>query len=338
MGYIEESYLDKISIKGGITKKHDKLWNCQCPYCGDSKTNKRKQRGFFHYADDGELIYSCRNCGVSVHISKFLEVFHPTEYLSYKLDKLKKPAKLKPTQQKVKIAPTFTYINTLPKKSSILINELPSNHEARKYLLGRMINRLDLFEYAENFARYVDEATGGNPIYANVPKDKRIIIPIKSPTGELWGFQGRALGNSPLRYVTIKVSENFCKIFGLDRYDSNKGGFLLEGPFDASFLPNSLSMCGSSLDKNALSYINTQKTIIVYDNEPRNKEIVQKMYDAVDMGFKVYVPPAYENTKTKDVNELYKSGVSLMNIARKFIDNSYSGLSAKIKLQSWKRV
>lgn len=347
MSTLDEQYIDRISAQLGIVKKQDGVWNLRCPDCGDSKTNKRKMRGYFHYGrirgkQTDDIIYSCRNCGASYRLDGFIKKFCSQHYNQYRLDKLARKNVYKIVQKPAKKAsPDFKYINTKITECYSNVADLPDTHEAKKYLIGRMIPDISDFGYTTNFSRYVDEQTNCAEEYKNVPKDERIIIPIKNPDGQLIGFQGRALGDSDLRYVTIKTDpDNFCKIYGLDKFDKNRAGFLLEGAFDSSFFPNSLSMCGSSLDPLAIEfgYIIPRNLIVVYDNEPRNKEIVEKMLDMASKGFRVYVPTKSLSTKDKDVNLRILSGESVKSIAEGFIENSYKGTRAELMIRNWSKI
>ena len=47
--------------------------------------------------------------------------------------------------------------------------------------------------------------------------EKRLIIPFYDKEKNLVAFQGRALDDSKIRYITIKLEENLPKIFGIDR-------------------------------------------------------------------------------------------------------------------------
>lgn len=343
---VDEKFLDLIS--GNLDRFHKKsptLYNSRCYVCGDSATNSRLTRAYYFVGRDNDnIICSCHNCGLNIPFGLYLKDYFPEYYTQYKLESMQKTAKLTFKSKKIeskKTPPNTNYINILPRKSSIKISELPPSHIARKYLEDRKIVDLDRFYYAENFQQYVEEQTGGNEQYSRVPKDARIILPIKSPSNDIWGFQGRSLDKNPkLRYITIKDSEQFCKVFGLESFDKNKAGFVVEGPFDSTFIPNCVSMCGSSLDPTAIEngYIIPKNTIIVYDNEKRNKEIVDKMAKMLDAGFRVYVPPSGLSTTQKDINEMVISGYSADEIVRMFIKNSYTGIAGKLVLNQWKKV
>ena len=65
------------------------------------------------------------------------------------------------------------------------------------------------------------------------------------------------------------------KIFGLDTVNFKKKYYVIEGPIDSLFLPNAVAMAGA--DGNASGLEETHNAVFVFDNEPRNKEIVSRM-------------------------------------------------------------
>jgi len=70
------------------------------------------------------------------------------------------------------------------------------------------------------------------------------------------------------------LDEEHPKIFGLDKIKDDKPVYIVEGPFDATFLSNSVAMAGSDADVRTFGWNNY---IWVFDNEPRNKEIVNRI-------------------------------------------------------------
>jgi hypothetical protein len=89
-------------------------------------------------------------------------------------------------------------------------------------------------------------------------------------------------------------------------------------------------MCGSDVDIRSLGWSNY---IWVFDNEPRNRENINRVSRVIDDGDKVVLWP--QNIVEKDINDMFLSG---QNIKTLLESNTYSGLEAKLKLQSWKRI
>jgi hypothetical protein len=126
------------------------------------------------------------------------------------------------------------------------------------------------------------------------------------------------------------LSEDSPKIYGLDKIDETKPIFITEGPFDSTFVENSVAMCGSDLDVRTFGWSNY---IWVFDNEPRNREIVERNNKAIDRGDKVVIWPS--QIVEKDINDMVLSGHDIMPILQ---SNTYSGLQAKVKFNNWKKV
>ena len=69
------------------------------------------------------------------------------------------------------------------------------------------------------------------------------------------------------------LSDDAPKIYGYDEINHEKPIYIVEGPFDSTFLDNSIAMVGSDIDIRSYNWSNY---IWVFDNEPRNREIVEQ--------------------------------------------------------------
>ena len=173
----------------------------------------------------------------------------------------------------------------------------------------------------------------GKDLKAN---DPRIIIPFYDKDKNLIAIQGRALeADSKTRYMTIKLDEHHPKIYGLERFDKSKKSYILEGPFDSMFIPNSLAAAGSNL-KDLTRFVDINNTTFVYDNQPRNKEIVRVIGGILDNGYKVCIWPDF--VIEKDINDMILNGFNISEILHIIDNNSFNGLEGKFRLQSWKKV
>ena len=159
--------------------------------------------------------------------------------------------------------------------------------------------------------------------------EARIIIPLNDTDGNLIGFQGRSLSpNAKMRYITVMLDENAPKLYGLDHINKNETIYIVEGPLDSFFLENSVAMCGSDVDIRTLGW---SDYIWVYDNEPRSRQITDKISKSIDAGDSVVIWP--KTIKEKDLNDMVTSGVNVKNVIQ---SNVYQGLKAKLQLSSWK--
>ena len=209
------------------------------------------------------------------------------------------------------------------------ISDLNIFHEARKYLEQRGIKDLDYFYYCPKFKEWTNKQ---KQTFDTLRQDHpRIIIPFKDKQGNLFGYQGRSLArNAKLRYITIMLDEEQPKIFGLDRIDTNKSIYITEGPFDATFIKNSVAMAGSDIDIRTFGW---SDYIWVFDNEPRNREIVNKISKVIDRGDKVVIWP--NNIQQKDINDMSLGGHDVQKMVE---SNVYQKLEAKLKFNNWKKV
>ena len=124
-------------------------------------------------------------------------------------------------------------------------------------------------------------------------------------------------------------------LYGLDRLDKSKTVKIVEGPIDSLFLSN----CVASGDANltiAAKNIDSDKKLLIFDNEPRNKEIVKMMQDAIKIGHDVVIWP--DTIAGKDINEMVMNGLSPDEIESIISSNTFRGLEAQTKFVFWKKV
>jgi hypothetical protein len=125
------------------------------------------------------------------------------------------------------------------------------------------------------------------------------------------------------------LDEGQPKIFGQDRVNYDERLFVTEGPFDSMFIKNGLAMAGSDVSLSQFS----KDTVFVFDNEPRNREIVAKYEKIIKAGYSVVIYP--NGVVEKDLNDMSLAGRDVQNIVE---CNIYSGLEATLKLNNWKKV
>ena len=126
------------------------------------------------------------------------------------------------------------------------------------------------------------------------------------------------------------LDESRPKLYGLDDVNSSKSVYVVEGPIDSMFVNNCIAMAGSDV---RLPYKNV---VMIYDNEPRSREIVKKIEKSIDMGRKVVVWPS--KIQYKDINDMIMNGYSKADIDLILSENTHEGLSAKMALSVWKKV
>tara|TARA_B100001029_G_C15058445_1_gene456330 strand:- start:1682 stop:2467 length:786 start_codon:yes stop_codon:yes gene_type:complete len=219
------------------------------------------------------------------------------------------------------------------------ISELDDSHFAKKYLVNRAIppQFLSYLYYTEDFKSFVSKVTKRD--YDLAEKEQRIIIPFYDSEKKLIAFQGRAFTNTLLRYITIKIHDDSPKIFGLDRLDIEKPFYIVEGPFDSMFLPNCIAMAGSDVSlkdqTDITSAMNEGMGTMVFDNEPRNKEIISRMEKVIEQGWKLCFWP--ESVSSKDINDMILSNMTESKIIEIINKNTYQNLIAKTHLAQWRK-
>ena len=323
MDLIDSKYIGLVSVRLEKFKRvKADLYNCRCPICGDSQKNKTKTRGYL-YQIKNNTNYKCHNCGVSLSFNNFLKQIDPMLHKQYSMEKFKEGFTGKNfvvEEPKFEFSkPKFTKKLDLPKAA-----EVPA---AREYLEKRKLNP-EKFYYAENFKKWVNQQ---KHTFENINKDEsRIIIPMYDVDNNLIGFQGRSIESSYNKYITIMLVDDAPKVYGLEKIDPQKPVYIVEGPFDSTFIKNAIAMCGSDIDIRSFGW---SDYIWVFDNEPRNREIINRISKTIDRGDKVVIWPT--SIKQKDINDLVIAGYDPENMLE---SNTYSGLEAKVKFNEWKKV
>jgi len=323
MDLIDSKYINLVSARLDKFKRvKNNLYNFRCPVCGDSQKNKNKTRGYL-YQVKNNTNFKCHNCGASMSLNNFIKTLDGTLHKQYTMEKFKEGHTGKNfvvEEPKLEFKkPVFKKAINLPKASS--------NPISKQYLENRKINP-DKFYYADRFKSWTNTQ---KKTFDTIGRDEpRIVIPMYDETKNLIGFQGRALDKSPNKYITIMIQEEAAKAYGIEKIDKTSVVYITEGPFDSTFIRNSIAMCGADGDVHSWGISNP---VWVYDNEPRNKEIVQRINRTIDSGDSVIIWPS--NIGEKDINDMVLAGHNIMSMLE---SNTYSGLEAKIKFNNWKKI
>lgn len=339
--WLESKYISLLSNRlRNFKRKGPDQWNFSCPVCGDSRTNKHKARGYV-YPSKGKLVYHCHNCNVTMGTPKFLKYVDAVLYDEFirekvSVDPIDKP-KNEITEFVEKMLPP-KFVKEGPLKGLKKISSLPPEHAVKLYVQKRMIpsNYHYKLYVVKHFKKWVNTFMPGK--FESEDNDEpRLIIPFLDENKNLFGFQGRALlKKSQIRYITIITDKEKPKLFGLDTLDITKPIFVVEGPIDSMFLPNALASAGGDMITDLPKVADKDNITIVYDNEPRNKDIVRNIEKAVDNGYKVCLWPS--TTMQKDVNDMVLSGMSQQKIVDIINEHTYKGLEAKLEMASWKKI
>jgi len=322
MDHVDSKFIGLVSPKLQKFKRvKADLYNFRCPICGDSKKNKSKTRGYL-YAVKANTNFKCHNCGASMSLNNFLKQVDPAVHKQYVMEKFKEGhtgRNFVIDEPDIKFeAPKFKKKLKLPKASE--------NPKSSGYLTARKLNP-DNFYYAENFKKFVNSLK--HTFDDTKHDEERIIIPLYYEKN-LIGLQGRSINPNPVKYITVMLDDDAPKIYGLDNIRRDAPVYITEGPFDSTFIRNAIAMCGADAD---ISRWGISNPVWIYDNEPRNREITNRIAKTIDAGYSVVIWP--ESIDDKDINDMVMNGLDVQSVIE---SNTYSGLEAKLKFTTWKKI
>jgi hypothetical protein len=339
---VDNKYVRLISGRlRNFKQKKENLYNFSCPICGDSQKNKLKARGYT-YQKGNDLFYRCHNCSAGTNIAGLLKHVDTQLHSEYILERYKSG------QDNNSNTVTEVLQLSVPKFGKIekqkvfehaeWCDKLPEEHFCMQYLKHRKIDKLHYKRllFTQNYRQFIDTLIPNHG--KQILDDARLVIPFYDENNELIAVSGRALETSDktLRYVTIRTNENQNKlIYGMDRVDLSKRVYVCEGPIDSLFIDNCVASGDANLAMTAKN-ISSDEITLIFDNEPRNKEIVKMIQTAIKMNHTVVIWP--DTIKEKDINAMImteKTPDELLNIIS---SNSFSGIQAQLKFNMWKRV
>jgi len=322
MDHIDSKFIGLVSSRLEKFKRvKSNLFNFRCPICGDSKKNKSKTRGYL-YAVKANTNFKCHNCGASMSFNNFLKEIDPVIQKQYTMEKFKSGHT---GRNFVTEEPVFKF--EAPRfKTKIDLPKASQSPRSAGYLTARKLNP-ENFYYAEHFKEFVNSIkhTFDDTRY----EEERIIIPLYYEKN-LIGFQGRSINPNPIKYITVMINDDSPKIYGLDNIRKDATVYITEGPFDSTFIRNSIAMCGADANVDRWGVSNP---VWIYDNEPRNSEIVGRIGRTIDNGDSVVIWPNVIDDK--DINDMVMSGLDVQSVIE---SNTYSGLEAKLKFNTWKKI
>ena len=303
--------------------------NFRCPVCGDSKKNKHKARGYI-FTRKGGLFYKCHNCGMGASLGNLMKEIDPTLYNQYVMERYKEG---NVRQSHANVATLMDFEPKFKKKS--LLDELldpVKGTPAEKYLRDRKIpeSRWDELYYIDNIEKieqlsnkYKDRIIGN---------EARLVLPFYDRDSKLVGVTCRALGDERLRYVTVRVNEDKPMVYGLDKVDITKDIYVTEGPLDSLFLDNAVAVGNTDL-KQVSNLLPFERLVFIFDNQPRNKELVKIINRAIEGGARMVIWP--ENISEKDINDMVLAGLDINQVIS---TSTFSGLELKLQFTKWKKV
>ena len=322
MDLVDSKYIVVVSSRLLKFKRvKSDLYNFRCPICGDSQKHRNKARGYL-YAVKADMNFRCHNCGASMTFSNFLKEVDPVIQKQYIFERFKNN---KTGRGSIVEEPKFNF--EPPKfKPKLDLPKASENSGAKKYLEKRKLDP-DKFYYTDKFKAWSNYQ---KQTFDSVEYDEpRIIIPLFYKDAMV-GFQGRSLGPSKVKYITVMINDDAPKIYGLDQIRRRAPVYITEGPFDSTFISNSIAMCGADGD---VGMWGVSTPVWVYDNEPRSKEITTRISNTIERGDSVVIWPS--NIHEKDINDMVLAGHDVQSVVE---SNVYNGLKAQLQFNTWKRI
>ena len=340
--YIDIKYLNLVSPQlQQFKKKGDFLWNFRCPYCGDSHKSRTKARGYV-FRKKNDLFYKCHNCGVGATLPNLIKHLDSKTYDDYILERYREEGQYRGKTSPVP-KPEFKFDAPVFKKNVFKplqsISSLDSTHPARRLVEKRSLSEYfdDLF-LCPSFYKFTNTLIP-NKFPSLCADHPRLMIPFRNEEGEIFAYQGRAFGSETPKYITIKLDEDADKIFGLDRVTHDKPVLVVEGPIDSMFLDNCIAVAGADFSKplsiGGRLMLNGELTVI-FDNEPRNKEICKQIEKNISQGRNVVIWP--DSMKHKDINDMIIAGYTKEQIQQIITDNTFQTASASLRFAEWRKI
>lgn len=336
--HVDLQWLNRISVNlQRFRKIKTDTYNCRCNVCGDSKISERKTRLYF-YVKKGQMNVMCQNCNYSHSFYKYMKDNFGSYFEDYRRETMFDTFTVRKVRQDIV---TLTECNAKKPDVLMMIKDignhatpllsLDEKHPARAMLTDRAFTDKELKRlwYTDNFKDFASliNAEATEKLMKSEP---RIIIPFVNYKGEIEMIQGRSIGPSKIKYVSIKAHNDIDKVFGMYEADEANTVYCVEGPFDSLFVDNCVASCDANLTR-------VDADVYVWDNQPRNKDVIKYMQSAIDAGKSIVIWPTSPDKK-QDINDLIQAGVSRELLMKVIRQSTYKGISAKLKFTQWKRI
>lgn len=318
-------------------KKISNTYIAGCPICREGKSWNKKRRCIYLVEDNA---ICCHNCGWYSNTLKWIQevsgltfdeiINEVKSYDVLPLDVLTEVKDTKPLKP----------VERLPYDS---INLFDSN-QTSFYSDNKVVqDALKLIK-----ARRIDTAINRPDTIWISLKDRvhknRLTIPFYNENNEIIFYQSRAVYPNDLKFYPKYLSKinGEKSLFNVNKINSSLDYiFIFEGPIDSFFVQNGTAVAGiqensstmfSRLQENQLTSFLLFKKIWVLDSQWLDTASRNKSYKLIDNNETVFIWPENIGKEFKDINDLC--------IAKKlnyiepdfFIQNSYEGLKAKLKM------
>lgn len=328
------SYLSRFKDLG------NDVFTFRCPICGDSKKKNTKTRGYLFGHDRPRFM--CHNCGASANLPSFIKHLDPALYAQYRLEKFGNTKATTPTQDDgvfstPKLEPHFlnrelllgAYKLSCPQAVREVFDYVFVERKIPEKFAPSLYSSSNVRSLAHELEMYRER---------DLPKLPALVIPFFDKERSVDWIQCRIL-HPTFRYITLNVSgnEHAPKVWGVEWVDWAKPVYITEGPIDAMFLKNSLSVAGVA-NTRTISWIREKagaEIIFCYDNDyKKNKEVRAQLMKRVNEGFGVVVYNKW--FQWKDLNSAIMSGISFDTLNNYIEERTFFGIKAKLNIVSEK--
>ena len=289
--------------------------NMACPYCGDSTTTARKKRGNLYWND---LCFHCYNCSAHASLDVFLADHHENFEGDDRIDVINY---IKENRKHFSLGESLDFhLFDKAKEISLTFDEIAIGFNVYP------INSLTYQAYPYLKSRLLHHKTER---FAFDPRRRELYVFNLTPSGNIIGFQTRALGSDNVgpKYKTWNIEriysrlnrplevdeeelDNLNKIsmlFGILNVDMSRDFFIFEGPIDAMFMSNSIGLTG--VKKQIIEFNEIPTARYFFDNDMEGKtRMIEKLKDGqtVFMWDKFLKDFDIPTRKVKDLNDLVK--------------------------------
>lgn len=336
----EQYYINRLGTQlKGFAKKSATLFNFSCPICGDSSKTSKK-RGYI-FKKKNNWLFFCHNCNASQRFTTFLKSQNPVLFKEFQLDIFSEKKKVRPTnveEKEVTMSSAKPSFSKKPEKCKYRIRaekySIPFTSDAECYIIDRKVS-LKNFLYTDKFYEFCNRVLPQSFDLKKVGKydHPRIIIPFYDETGNLILFQGRAMGDQKPKYITIKINEDVPKIYGLDKLNTDKPIYVVEGVFDAMSIDNAIAVLDSNYVR-AGNYFDKTKLVVIPDLDTRNLQVLKSIKKCIDQGFAVSL---LKKINGKDLNEIICSGVSKEALEKMINKFTTRGAKSALEFIKWRK-
>jgi hypothetical protein len=287
-------------------------------------------------------MFKCHNCALALPFGALLKRANRALHDDYVMERLKdeQPRRSSPAPAVPAVQP-FSFKFERPDLTPA-VADCPE-HKVYRFCIERSLplaalKRLFLTDHARTWLKALVPIEKIGPDDAPKITDgvAYLIQPLRLQDGTWYGAQLRSIGKKD--FYTFRWSHDTLKLFGLDAWTPGQLSYVVEGPIDSLFLPNSLAPCGADL----LSGIRQAEDlgilpgstplVYVWDNEPRNPQIVRHIQTAIRLRERVVIwPRMYQH---KDINDMVRRGVDVVSLLAK---RTFTGYLADLEFHEWQK-